>query len=360
MPGLSSGKPRDFFNPSSSPCFVVGDALRRYFSSLEEKLKRSASPESFELFMRKITKSPLVSVIMPVYNAGDFLRESIESILNQTYKRIEFIIIDDASTDDSWKIIQEYKNRYPRKLKTIHLKKNLNKGGDAAANVAYKLARGKFVARMDADDISLPQRIETQVKFLMANPSISVVGSDAYVVNGNSEITGEKIVPKDHDKIYEEYFVFHPIINPSVMIRKSCLETKKELYRLDLGTNNDYLTFMWLISKGKVFANLQKKLICYRIHGENDSLRKVKRTFINMIITKYKVIKANGYRPTLNSILRLIAGGLMVIILPERLTFNLYLIARGIKKPSDYIPGFLSFNIFARLRKSIAPNEIVS
>ncbi len=111
-------------------------------------------------------QNPLVSVIMPVYNAGNFLMEAIESILNQTYQNFEFIIVDDASTDNSWKIIQKYAKKYPKKIKAFQLKKTLNRGGDACANFALKKAKGKYIARMDADDIAHPKRLEKEVDFL--------------------------------------------------------------------------------------------------------------------------------------------------------------------------------------------------
>jgi len=140
--------------------------------------------------MRKINKQPLVSVIMPVYNAGDFLRPAIKSILKQTYKNFELIIIDDASTDNSWAIIKDFKTKNPRKIITIKLKRNLNKGGDACANVGYRKAKGEFVARMDADDISDPKRLEKQVDYLLKNKDIFMVGTQAWVIDKKGEIIG--------------------------------------------------------------------------------------------------------------------------------------------------------------------------
>jgi glycosyltransferase involved in cell wall biosynthesis len=113
----------------------------------------------------------LVSIIMSTYNAGDYLREAIESILRQTYKNFEFIVINDGSTDHTESILSSYNDS---RLKVINqeregLTKSLNKG--------IKMSKGEYIARQDADDISLPRRIEVQVKFLNANPEIALVGT---------------------------------------------------------------------------------------------------------------------------------------------------------------------------------------
>lgn len=93
---------------------------------------------------------------MPVYNAGSFLVEAIESILNQTYKNYEFIIVDDGSTDNSWEIIERYKSKYPRLIKTYRLTKNTNADGNGAVNAVLPYAKGEYIARMDADDCAHP------------------------------------------------------------------------------------------------------------------------------------------------------------------------------------------------------------
>jgi glycosyltransferase involved in cell wall biosynthesis len=282
--------------------------------------------------MTKNIKNPLVSVIMPVYNAGNFLYEAIESILNQTYKNIELIIIDDASTDNSWEIISAYKRQFPGKIKTIRLEENLNKGGDAAANVGVRLAHGQFIARMDADDIAVLTRLEKQVRFLQKHPEVSLVGSCAYIIDKQGQVVGEKKVPKKHKDIYKEYFVFHPIIHPTVMIRREVL-TGKSLYKIDYESNNDYLTFFRMISEGMRFANLPEKLVYYRIHGKNDSLMNIKRTFVNTLRIRCQAVTKFGYRPTVFSLTKLLAQIVLALLLPEKILFNLYLITRGISKP---------------------------
>lgn len=294
---------------------------------------------------------PLVSVIMPVYNAAAFVAEAIESILVQTYKNFELIIIDDASTDQTWKIIRHYKKRHKDKIKAMRLRTNLSRGGDAAGNVGMTLAKGDFIARMDADDIAFPYRLERQVRYLQTHPECAVLGSSAHIINREGEVVGEKRVATSHNEIYKEYFVLHPMIHPTVMIRRSALLDPNTLYMMVLSSNNDYLTFFKMIASGKKFANLNDKLIYYRIHGSNDSLAQVKRSFINSIRIRYRAVFEFGYRPTSLSLVKLAAQTVLVLALPEKLIFHLYLLVRGIAKPADYV-RFIKLPRFTRLKKA--------
>ena len=126
----------------------------------------------------KKTPSPLVSVVMPVYNAEKYLHEALDSILGQTYTNFEFIIVDDGSTDNSRRIIEDYRDK---RIKLLLHKKN--KGIVTALNDGIAAARGKYIARMDADDISDPTRIEKQKIFLDTYKDVSVVGTFLRIIN---------------------------------------------------------------------------------------------------------------------------------------------------------------------------------
>ena len=123
----------------------------------------------------------LVSIIMPAYNSETYIEKSIESILSQTYKCFEFIIINDGSTDKTRSIIKKYKD--PR-INLIDNNRNL--GLSRSVNKGLKVAKGMFIARHDSDDISLPTRIHDQINFLIANPSIGLCGTWAKII-GKSE-----------------------------------------------------------------------------------------------------------------------------------------------------------------------------
>ena len=117
---------------------------------------------------------PLLTVLMPVYNADKFLDESINSILSQTYSEFELLILDDASTDNSLKIIKAYAKE-DKRIKVLVNQKN--RGEAKCRNILLKNSKTEFIAWMDADDISLPVRLQTQIDFLKKNPTIDIVGA---------------------------------------------------------------------------------------------------------------------------------------------------------------------------------------
>jgi len=298
------------------------------------------------------SKHPLVSVIIPVYNAEEFVSESIESILNQTYENIEIVLVDDCSIDSTLAILKKYKKEYPDKITLVALKKNRGKGGDSAANIAFERSSGEFIARMDADDVSLPDRLEKQVKFLIDNPEYAVVGSCAYVINTEGEVVGKKIMPETHKDIYKNLFTFHPMINPTQMFRKAKFAGPM-LYLNDNPTNNDYLTSMKKISSGAKYYNLPDKLLYYRIHDRNDSLARVRRTFGNSVITRLRGVSEFGYKPSIFSIAKFLLQIVVVYSLPEKMVFTLYMLVKGIVKPAIILPS-INLPLIAKLKRSIS------
>lgn len=123
---------------------------------------------------------PDISVIMSVHNEERFLGASIESILNETYKNFEFIIVDDKSTDNSLEIIKKYQKK-DKRIRIIKNEENI--GLTKSLNRALKLAKGEFIARQDASDISKKERLAEQINFLKENSDYSVVGTDLYFIN---------------------------------------------------------------------------------------------------------------------------------------------------------------------------------
>lgn len=296
-------------------------------------------------------KKPLVSVIMPVYNAGEFLVEAIESILNQSYKNFEFIIVDDGSTDGTANVLRSYQERYPKVIKTYYFKKN--KGESAAANFAFHKARGEFIARMDADDISRPQRLEKQIKFMFSHPRVIVLGTQAEVVNSNGEIIGKKTFPLTHKKIYENFAIFHPILHPSCMIRKSLLPNKNFLYENKFEPNDEYYTFFKLLNYGK-FANLKQSLMFYRIHSDNKSLQNPKSKFVNILRIRKAAFNHLQYKPTLKALVLNLLQCIAVGLLPGKLVVPIFMVLKGMYSSSRILDKIsLQFPSF-RLRKNLS------
>ncbi len=208
-----------------------------------------------------MNNSPKISVVMSCYNRENFVRDAIESILNQTYTDFEFIIIDDCSTDKTPEIIQEYADKdnrivYIRNEENMDYNYNLRKG--------FKLAKGEYIARMDDDDISLPERFEKQVSYLDEHPDITVLGS---LIDIFGELKIESWVKETDPDVLNILMNFqNPMCHPSVMIRKSFLEendltySPKELYA------EEYDLWKNIILKGGKLANLPEKLVRYRVH----------------------------------------------------------------------------------------------
>lgn len=205
--------------------------------------------------------TPLVSVVMSVFNAEKYLREAVESILNQTYKNFEFIIIEDCSTDNSLSIIDDFSKKDNR-IKLI--KKNENKkmkGFIENLNIGLKEAKGKYIARMDADDISFPERFEKQVNFLENNPDVFIVGSAINFIDEN-RIFSRKLEALEHDNEIKNRMptaisMYHPVI----MFRNNGITH----YREKIYYCEDYDLYLRLMTEGKKFYNFTFPLLNYRI-----------------------------------------------------------------------------------------------
>ncbi len=269
---------------------------------------------------------------MPVYNAGDYLVDAIKSILKQTYENFELIIVDDHSTDNSWKIIRKFKNKHSKRIIAIQLKQTLNRGGDACANEGLKKAKGKYIARMDADDIAHPKRLEKQVDFLEKHKNIFLVGSNAYVINKIGKIIGEKLEPQTNEDIFKAYFTFHPIIHPSAMFRR-IYKGKRFSYPKRYSANNDYYIFFKMLCSGYKFANLKEKLHYYRIHGNNDTFNNIKEKFLNTLKVRINMWFKHNYQPTFTQIITNVGQTIAIFILPSAILKEIYLLVKGIKKP---------------------------
>jgi len=203
---------------------------------------------------------PTVSVIMPSYNVGKYIGEAMESILNQTFNDFEFIIIDDASSDNTINEIQKHKD--PR-IKIIENQDNSGPG--ACMNKAMRIAQGKYIARMDADDISHPSRIQKLYNFLEENSSIDVCGCSMQLF-GNESNRVE--FSSDHDEIVCGLFWKSAVPQGAVMMRKNIAQKKNLYYDESFRVGGDWK--FWCSIKNHVrFSNLKEILYFYR-RGEHN------------------------------------------------------------------------------------------
>ena len=196
---------------------------------------------------------PQISVVMPAYNAEKYLTEAIDSILSQTFSNFEFIIINDASTDSTKQIIEFYND--PR-IKLINNEQN--KGVAKSLNIGISFARGKYIARMDSDDIAMPTRLQTQFDFMEKHPNIDICGSWVQTFGAKTKIIR---VPRKHVDIKDLNFFSCAMLHPTIIFKTN---TKLQ-YLSDFPRAEDY--DLWCREINNLnFANIPEALLRYRIH----------------------------------------------------------------------------------------------
>lgn len=206
-----------------------------------------------------------ISVLMPVYNGERYIKETIKSILNQSYKYFEFIIVDDGSTDDTLKIIQSFTDQRIYVISANHA------GIVQALNIGLERCRGEYVIRIDADDLCMSERFSTLLNYMEANKQVIVCGSWAKKINTNGEVI-EKMnyVPVESKEIKKYTLLHNPFIHPSVIFRKDVIY-KAGMYK-KFKHNEDYELWTRILQVGEGH-NIPEELIYYRIH-ENQLTRK--------------------------------------------------------------------------------------
>lgn len=231
-----------------------------------------------------------ISVIMSVFNEEKYLEESIKSILNQTYKDFEFIIVDDASFDKSSEILKNWARKDPR-VKIITNEKNI--GLTKSLNKAIKIAQGKYIARQDADDISLPQRLKKQIEFLENHLEIKILGTFSYAISQRGEILRKNTSSVFFQEVKKNLIKKTPFSHSSVMIEKETLN-KVGLYNEKFRTSQDYeLWFRILkIDKGE---NLPLFLIKKRYLPGMISIKREKEQIKSMLFLQKQAIKRGDY-----------------------------------------------------------------
>jgi glycosyltransferase involved in cell wall biosynthesis len=200
---------------------------------------------------------------MSVFNGARYLRDSIESILNQTYGDLEFLIIDDGSTDSTHDILYDVAREDSR----IEVITREHRGMARSLNRGILAARGEFVARHDADDVSLPERLEIQVRFLDDHPEVAMVGGFAEIIDGDDRSQGDLIFPTDPSEIRASASCALTFQHGSLLIRReSVLAIGGYRPEFELAEDIDLAARM---TEQFVCTNIPMVLYCYRRHGEN-------------------------------------------------------------------------------------------
>jgi glycosyltransferase involved in cell wall biosynthesis len=229
-------------------------------------------------------KNPLVSVVMPVRNAGLYLTEALDSIFAQSYKNFELIAVNDGSTDETIEILNKYQARY-RRLKVYHYKNRV--GFVKALSFGFSLAQGKLLARMDADDISAPNRLEKQVSYLLNNDTAVAVGGACRIIDGQNRIIGFKDFPTVLSKLYLYLVKIMPYSRTTLMINRKKLP--KDFTDID--------NWAHLSKYGKI-ENIRDVVLYCRVHKKNASVRNLKKSLIAITWTRIKKYIMANYTPT--------------------------------------------------------------
>ncbi|QQD11925.1 glycosyltransferase [Sphingobacterium sp. UDSM-2020] len=309
---LIKGKNKPYFR-TGQICSKIIDLLKN--PPLQIQLKNKAQEYALQNLNRKqmvdkttdlyeslinqnkheISRRALVSIILPCYNAEEYVKGCILSILKQSYQNFELIIIDDGSKDKTRNIIEEFNDS---RIKIITNSENL--GITKSLNKGISIAKGAYIARIDSDDEMHVLRLEKQVMYLENNLDTVLIGTNQFVINQNGQITGTIEYPTDA-KLLRALMIFqNPISHPSVLMRTQILKKEKYLNRFEFA--EDYC--LWSrISKKYDIENLPEYLTYYRIHQNNTSKKNYIVQRENTALIMLKQLKQIGITPSQDELL---------------------------------------------------------
>ena len=266
------------------------------------------------------------SILMSVYNkeVPEYLRESLESMFNQTVRTNDFVLVlDGPLTPELYDVINEFKSRYENILNVVQLDKNVGIG--AAANIGLKYCKNDLVAKMDADDISLPTRCEKQLKLFEKDPSLALVGSHLSEFSGSADnIVSVRKVPLTHNKILKYARRRSPFNNQSVMYRKSAVEGVGGYSSLK--RSEDYELFVRILSNGFKTANINESLVLFRLNDDSYKRKGTIDNVVGSINVRWKIYKM-GFSGLVDFVVTAV-GQVAISIVPisiKRKIYNKYL-----------------------------------
>jgi glycosyltransferase involved in cell wall biosynthesis len=221
--------------------------------------------------------NPLISIIMPAYNAEKYIAPALASILGQTYENFELIIIDDGSTDNTYDIIRSFRDE---RIYLIRNPKNLKL--PRSLNVAIDAAKGHYICRSDADDVNISIRLQTQVEFMESHPEIDVVGANMYVFDEDGHITGGlRLKNSYHNELIRQIHWFTPLMHATIMARAAWL--RKHKYREAYPRAEDYELFLRSYRESR-FASLPAFLYAVRDPGRVHTMKLLRSSWDNMVM----------------------------------------------------------------------------
>jgi glycosyltransferase involved in cell wall biosynthesis len=231
--------------------------------------------------------NPLITVLMSCYNSQSTIREAVDSILTQTVGNFEFIIIDDASTDDTLKILREYKDN-----RIILICNELNRGLGYNLNYGVNIAKGDYIARMDSDDISYPDRCERQLKIFETRDDVDLVsGTIEEFIDTKDVIESRRELPVEPEEVYEYCKTRCPFNHPCIMYKKTAIEESGGYIPFKL---EDYYLWVRVLQHGFRGYNIKESLLWMRA-GANMYKRRGGKAYAEAVKELFKYMRDTGF-----------------------------------------------------------------
>jgi glycosyltransferase involved in cell wall biosynthesis len=241
---------------------------------------------------------PLISVVMPAYNAQKYIRRAVESILHQTFKRFEFIIINDASTDKTLQIIKLLSKKDSR-IKIVNNDTRLNIA--TSLNRGISFARSNIIARMDADDIAVPHRLERQYDCITKSENIAVAGADILIIDTSGNHIATRRYPESSGELKKCLLRYSPFAHPVVMFKKNFFDEAGK-YNPKYSPTED-LDLWFRLGRKYEFVSVPEQLLKYRVYKESSSHSALKNLELLVFKIRLQAIRKYGYRPGLYDII---------------------------------------------------------
>lgn len=276
----------------------------------------------FRYIMNK--NKPLVSVIMPTFNIERFVARAINSILTQSFTNFELLIIDDASTDKTLSLVRKYEKE-DKRIRVVSNKKNSKIA--ESLNKAVKLSKAEIIARMDADDISHPDRLKMQYKLLKNKPKVAIVGANMIIIDSEGIPIYRREYPAKSPELKKLMFRYSPFAHPVVMFRKSVFEEFGGYDKTKVPCEDIDLWFK-IGSKYK-FATIQKHLLEYTLIDSSGRHKKLKALELLGFKIKINAMKKYGYRPSFYDVVYNFGQFVTLWFMPPKTRIWLYNILRS-------------------------------
>lgn len=225
---------------------------------------------------------PRVSILMPVFNVAPYLREAMDSILNQTYRDFELIVLNDCSPDNSEEILDTYSDE-----RIVRYRGQQNVGLANVLNIGIEMARGEYIARMDSDDVSLPKRLEKQVAYLDNHPTVDLVSAGMQRFGASQEVM---IRSSDIEDVKFNALSYSPVLHASSMWRKKQFLKNGLFYRQEMVPAEDYDLWTRALACGLTLINMQEVLYLYRTHS--SQVTSVNKDWSVANVIRYNYVKS--------------------------------------------------------------------